>query len=130
MLFRRPRKILRLDGAQRQRRLGFFCDLARHRIVERARRGLVDIDHLGVVQVNIGFLQQFLHALTTLGERAAAAGDFETAAGCLRRTLSVDPLREPAQRSLMDTLAKSGDIPAALDRQRKGVSALKLVVTL
>jgi TolB-like protein/DNA-binding SARP family transcriptional activator/tetratricopeptide (TPR) repeat protein len=58
--------------------------------------------------------QAYLGALETLAARALAAGDPGTSEGHLRRAVAVDPLRESAQRALMQALAIGGNYAAAL----------------
>jgi predicted ATPase/DNA-binding SARP family transcriptional activator len=58
--------------------------------------------------------QDALKALEELSARAMTAGDYEAAIGYLRRAVAADPLRERAQRALMEALAKSGDHNAAI----------------
>jgi predicted ATPase/class 3 adenylate cyclase/DNA-binding SARP family transcriptional activator len=57
--------------------------------------------------------QAYLTALETLAARALAAGDPTAAEEYLRRALARDPLREAAQRALMQTLAAGGHATAA-----------------
>jgi predicted ATPase/DNA-binding SARP family transcriptional activator len=56
--------------------------------------------------------QAYLKALETLA--AMARGEPERAAGYLRQAVSTDPLRESAQRALMELLAGTGNYAAAL----------------
>ncbi len=58
--------------------------------------------------------QDYLSALRVLASQAVTGGDFDPALGYLRLAIATDPLCEPAQRSLMETLARNGDVPAAL----------------
>lgn len=58
--------------------------------------------------------QQYVNALKTLGAHALTGGDYESALYYLRCAVATDALWEPAQRALMDTLAQSGDLTAAL----------------
>jgi predicted ATPase/DNA-binding SARP family transcriptional activator len=58
--------------------------------------------------------QQYLGALETLAALAQAQGDATTAVSYLRRAVAVDPLRESAQRALMQALALGGNYAAAL----------------
>ena len=58
--------------------------------------------------------QGFLRALEALAEGAMARGDPATAEGYLRRAVGVDPLRESAQRALMQTLAAGGNYAEAI----------------
>jgi predicted ATPase/DNA-binding SARP family transcriptional activator len=63
--------------------------------------------------------QAFLAALESLAERALRAGDAATAERHLRRVVSVDPLRESAQRALMRALATGGNHAAAFQAYRE-----------
>ena len=56
----------------------------------------------------------FLAALESLAARALQAGDGATAVSHLRRVVTADPLREGAQRALMQALAAGGNYAAAL----------------
>jgi DNA-binding SARP family transcriptional activator len=58
--------------------------------------------------------QAYLAALDTLANRAMAAGEPAASERYLRRAVAVDPLRESAQRALMETLARAGNVAAAL----------------
>src|SRR5262249_6094647 len=58
--------------------------------------------------------QAYLAALETLAGRALQRGDLPTAERDLRRAAGVDPLRESAQRALMQTLAAGGNYTAAV----------------
>ncbi len=58
--------------------------------------------------------QAFLAALETLATQALTAGDAATAEAHLRRAVLGDPLRETAQRMLMEALARQGDNAAAI----------------
>jgi predicted ATPase/class 3 adenylate cyclase len=58
--------------------------------------------------------QAYLQALERLAEQALAGGEPGVAEGYLRRAVAVDPLREGAQRALMQTLAAGGNFAAAL----------------
>ena len=57
----------------------------------------------------------WLNALETLASQASSRAEHSDAARLLHRAVSADPLRESAQRALMEVLAASGDY-AALDR--------------
>lgn len=57
--------------------------------------------------------QRLLEALETLAAHHRARNDASAAARYLRRAITVDPFREGAQRALMQTLADSGNLPAA-----------------
>jgi predicted ATPase/class 3 adenylate cyclase/DNA-binding SARP family transcriptional activator/Flp pilus assembly protein TadD len=63
--------------------------------------------------------QSLLRALEALAEQALAAGDAALAEQCLRRAVSVDRLREGAQRRLMEALAAGGNYAAALATYRE-----------
>jgi len=67
---------------------------------------------------------QYLECLRQLGDQALSGSDYETAIAYLRHAIAVDPLCEPAQRSLMETLHRSGDIPAALNAYQEFSRAL------
>ncbi len=58
--------------------------------------------------------QSYLTALETLAARALASGESAAAERHLRRALAVDPLRETAQRGLMQAMATGGNYAAAL----------------
>jgi predicted ATPase/DNA-binding SARP family transcriptional activator len=58
--------------------------------------------------------QAYLAALEGLAGQALASGDPAAAERHLRRAVAVDPLRESAQRGLMQTLAAGGSYAAAL----------------
>jgi DNA-binding SARP family transcriptional activator len=58
--------------------------------------------------------EAYLLALETLSRHALKSGDRVTAERHLRRAVTVDPLRESAQRSLMQALATGGNYAAAL----------------
>jgi DNA-binding SARP family transcriptional activator len=58
--------------------------------------------------------QAYLRALETLATRALAAGDPTTAEQHLRRAVATDPLRESAQRALMQALAAANNYAAAV----------------
>jgi predicted ATPase/DNA-binding SARP family transcriptional activator len=63
--------------------------------------------------------QALLTALETLAARARAADDPATAVSHLRRAVAADPLRETAQRALMQALAAGGSYAAALEAYRE-----------
>src|SRR5262249_61260351 len=58
--------------------------------------------------------QVCLEALEALAAQALRDGDGTTAERYLRRAVAVDPLREGAQRALMQVLAAGGNYAAAL----------------
>jgi predicted ATPase/DNA-binding SARP family transcriptional activator len=58
--------------------------------------------------------QAYLRALETLAEQALASGNLMAAEGYLRRAIAVDPLRESAQRALMQALAAGSNYASAL----------------
>ena len=58
--------------------------------------------------------QAYLEALETLAARTVTRGDPAEAASYLSRAAAVDPLRESAQRGLMQALAAAGNYAAAL----------------
>jgi predicted ATPase/DNA-binding SARP family transcriptional activator len=62
--------------------------------------------------------EAYLEALETLARRAWEQGELGTAERHLRRVVAEDPLRESAQRALMQTLADSGNYAKALDVYR------------
>ena len=63
--------------------------------------------------------QGYLRALEALAQRARARGDAEGAVHWLRLATTADPLRESAQRGLMDALARSGAHAAATQAYRE-----------
>src|SRR6185503_5168337 len=63
--------------------------------------------------------EAYLGALETLAAQAQVGGDFEEADRLLRRVVAADPLRETAQRALMQVLAASGNYAAALTAYRE-----------
>jgi non-specific serine/threonine protein kinase len=63
--------------------------------------------------------QAFLAALETLADQAHRRGDLGAAERYLRRAVTVDPLREGAQRALMQALAASGNFAAASEVYRE-----------
>jgi predicted ATPase/class 3 adenylate cyclase/DNA-binding SARP family transcriptional activator len=60
------------------------------------------------------YAQAYLTARETLAAQALAAGDPAAAERHLRRAVAADPLRESAQRALMQALAAGGSYAAAL----------------
>jgi predicted ATPase/DNA-binding SARP family transcriptional activator len=58
--------------------------------------------------------QAFLMALEQLAALAMARNEPSAAVGLLRRAVSLDPMREKAQRALMQALATSGDYAGAI----------------
>jgi predicted ATPase/class 3 adenylate cyclase len=63
--------------------------------------------------------QRYLEALEELAADALARGDLGGAEGHLRRAVVVDPLRESAQRRLMEVLAAAGSYTAATEVYRE-----------
>jgi predicted ATPase/DNA-binding SARP family transcriptional activator len=63
--------------------------------------------------------QTYLAALETLAADARGNGDPATAEVFLRRAVAADPLRETAQRALMQTLAGAGNYAAAIHTYRE-----------
>jgi predicted ATPase/DNA-binding SARP family transcriptional activator/class 3 adenylate cyclase len=63
--------------------------------------------------------QAYLTALETLAAQALAAADPAAAERYLRRAAAVDPLRESAQRALMQALAAGGNYAAATEVYRE-----------
>src|SRR5579871_2266346 len=63
--------------------------------------------------------QAYIQALETLAAQALTGDAPGKAAGYLQRVVAVDPLRESAQRSLMQALAAHGDYPAAIQVYRE-----------
>ena len=59
--------------------------------------------------------QAYLNALEHLAAVARVEGDAAGEIAYLRRSVVCDPLREEAQRALMQTLARAGEFQAALD---------------
>jgi tetratricopeptide (TPR) repeat protein len=66
----------------------------------------------------------YQHALAELAAQARASGDFAGAEKHLRRAPNDDPWSEATRRDLMQTLADSGDYPAALTVYREGMRLL------
>lgn len=62
--------------------------------------------------------QAYLAALETLARQALTTRDYTAAIGCLRRVVGCDPLRESAQRRLMEALVADGDVAAAMQVYR------------
>jgi DNA-binding SARP family transcriptional activator len=63
--------------------------------------------------------QTFLAGLESLAARSMERRDPAAAQGYLCRAVAVDPLRESAQRALMQALAAGGNYPAALRAYRE-----------
>lgn len=63
--------------------------------------------------------QAYVEALAELAERALAVGSAGEAAEHLRRAVSVEPLSEPLQQSLMRALAAQGDYASVVAAYRK-----------
>jgi predicted ATPase/DNA-binding SARP family transcriptional activator/uncharacterized protein HemY len=63
--------------------------------------------------------EAYLGALETLAAQAQAGGDPGRAEGYLRRVVAADPLRETAQRALMQGLAAAGNYAAAAQVYRE-----------
>jgi non-specific serine/threonine protein kinase len=63
--------------------------------------------------------QAYLQALETLAADACSRGEAASAEGLLRRAVAVDPLRESAQRALMEVLASGGNYSAATQIYRE-----------
>jgi predicted ATPase/DNA-binding SARP family transcriptional activator/Tfp pilus assembly protein PilF len=59
--------------------------------------------------------QAYLKALENLAALARVEGDVTSEIAYQRRIVACDPLREGAQRALMQVLARSGEVQAALD---------------
>jgi predicted ATPase/DNA-binding SARP family transcriptional activator len=66
-----------------------------------------------------------LQALDTLAQRYLAAGAYAQAEAAARRQLELDPLREPAYRSLMLALTGRGERTAALNHFERGRQLLQ-----
>jgi non-specific serine/threonine protein kinase len=64
-------------------------------------------------------LEAYLTALETLAAQALGRGEYPTAERHLRRAAAADPLRESAQRALMQRLAASGNYAAATQVYRE-----------
>jgi non-specific serine/threonine protein kinase len=62
--------------------------------------------------------EAYLQALQTLAAQAKARGEPGEAARYLRGAVAVDPLRESAQRGLMEALAAAGEYAAAVQTYR------------
>ncbi len=58
--------------------------------------------------------QAFLSALEDAAAHDVSRGDAQQAISRLRRAVAADPLRESAQRGLMEALARAGDLAAAI----------------
>jgi predicted ATPase/DNA-binding SARP family transcriptional activator len=63
--------------------------------------------------------QLYLQALESLAAHARSRGDLATAEQYLRQVVAVDPLRESAQRALMQAFASVGNYAAASDLYRE-----------
>jgi predicted ATPase/class 3 adenylate cyclase len=63
--------------------------------------------------------QAYLESLERLAAAARASGDLPTAERHLRRAVAVDPLRESAQRALMEALAASGNYAGVIQSYRE-----------
>ena len=63
--------------------------------------------------------QAHLGTLEALADQALTMRDYDAAIGYLRRTVGCDPLRESAQRSLMEALTADGDVAAAVQVYRE-----------
>lgn len=68
-----------------------------------------------VFQERVVRLEVYLSALEQLAADAHARGEAKAAERYLRTAVATDPLRESAQRSLMQALAAGGNTPAALE---------------
>ena len=71
---------------------------------------------------------RFVRALTRIGERVEAAGDWPTAIDVYRRGLEADNLAEPLYRGLMRSLFASGDRAEALNAYRRCRELLSVVL--
>lgn len=69
--------------------------------------------------------QDCVHALQTLGDSAFAAGEFGRAVEYYQRLITFDPWRDAPRRGLMNALAKSGDVNAALQTYRNFANTLR-----
>ncbi|MEZ4634632.1 MAG: BTAD domain-containing putative transcriptional regulator [Caldilineaceae bacterium] len=67
-----------------------------------------------------------LHALDQLVDGYSRPGEWDTAIAYARRRLTLDPLHEPAQRSLMRLYAHNGQTAAALHQYEECVQVLHL----
>jgi predicted ATPase/DNA-binding SARP family transcriptional activator len=74
---------------------------------------LADCSELWVIQERQRREEAYLTALETLAREATANGDMKAAEQFLRRAVAVDPLRESAQRDLIQALVASGSYAAA-----------------
>jgi predicted ATPase/DNA-binding SARP family transcriptional activator len=63
--------------------------------------------------------QAYLRALESLAAEALGQGQPEAAEGYLRRAVAVEPLRESAQRGLMEALSAGGNYGAAVEVYRE-----------
>jgi predicted ATPase/DNA-binding SARP family transcriptional activator len=61
----------------------------------------------------------YLAALEALADDARTRGDLAAAERALRQTVAADPLRESAQRALIETLAAGGSVAAAMQVYRE-----------
>jgi predicted ATPase/DNA-binding SARP family transcriptional activator len=75
---------------------------------------LEDCTEEWVFQERQARLEVYLTALETLAAQALMGGDAAAAERHLRRAVAADPLRETAQRALMQALAASGNYAAAM----------------
>src|SRR5262249_11139997 len=75
-------------------------------------------DEEGVLPERGAREQAYLAALETLAAGALTRGGPSAAVRYLRRFLAVDPLRESAQRTLMQALAATGDYAAVTQTYR------------
>jgi DNA-binding SARP family transcriptional activator len=71
------------------------------------------------------YLRLCLHALTTLAEGAAVAGDSRTAIAWWRRSAELDPLDSTIALALVRALREAGDRPGALRQARQHAEALQ-----
>jgi predicted ATPase/DNA-binding SARP family transcriptional activator len=78
-----------------------------------------------VGQERVSRERQCIDALVMLGEQAAALSDPRDAGRYYQRALDLDPYHESARRGLMEALANSGDLNAALQVYRSLVELLR-----
>lgn len=69
--------------------------------------------------------QDCIQALQLLAETAVASGDYPKAADSYQRLITLDPWRDAPRRGLMNALAKSGDVNAALQVYRNFANLLR-----
>jgi len=108
--------VLAFDRAARERR----GDLDALDAMVALYRGplLEDCNEEWVLPERAAREQSYLLALERLARAARERNDPDIAIGYLRRVLALDPLREGAQRDLMECLAEGGSYAAAMAQYR------------